>query len=97
MRGMGWWGPGLNRWGLFPRTFEGSCCIDQVRPVQVGGRIWQRHEPRVCEFGAVGEGPVGVPELICGGQTGQTWGQGSARWSILTGHVHYLQCALLKG
>lgn len=46
-------------------TFEGSCCINQVRPVQPRGSVREGHEARVAELGPVRQGAVREPKLIC--------------------------------
>lgn len=46
-------------------TFKGSCCINQVRPVQARGSVWEGHEARVAVFGPVRQGAVREPKLIC--------------------------------
>lgn len=46
-------------------TFEGPCCINQVRPVQARGSVWEGHEPRVAEFGLVRQGTIREPKLTC--------------------------------
>lgn len=46
-------------------TFKGSCCINQVRPVQAWGSVWEGHEARVAELGPVRQGTVREPKLIC--------------------------------
>lgn len=46
-------------------TFKGSCCVNQVRPVQARGSVWEGHEARVAELGPVRQGAVREPKLIC--------------------------------
>lgn len=46
-------------------TFKGSCCVNQVRPVQASGSVWEGHEARVAELGPVRQGAVREPKLIC--------------------------------
>lgn len=46
-------------------TFEGSCCVNQVGPVQARGSVWEGHEARVAELGPVRQGAVREPKLIC--------------------------------
>ena len=46
-------------------TFKGSCCINQVGPVQARGRVWEGHEARVAELGPVRQGAVREPKVIC--------------------------------